>query len=132
MEQKQSKIEIIKNAMSLFSKINLSTEDIDEFFTNDYIQNVDGNILKKEEFVKHVQLLNNLIDTIHFDFEHVVEKDNYVATVHYATVKKKDGTKSKTKVIAIFGFKNGKISSCNELTELIHGSKGDHNLGSRL
>jgi hypothetical protein len=104
---------------------------IRRYFSDDYEQYVDGKILYLQQFISHVKLLKETILSLSFDFQTLVQENNIVFSRHIVKAVKQDDTAGETQVIAEFHIREGKITYCNELTRLISGEKGDHDLGSR-
>lgn len=105
---------------------------IAEFFCADYQQKVDGKTLDYSQFVQHMALLKQLTRSMTLTFVAVAEQGNAVLTHHQVRVVKRDGSYSLVKVLAHFTVHDGKISACDELTQLLEGGHDDRDLGSRV
>lgn len=104
---------------------------IDQYFDKDYVQQVDGKILKLQAFKKHIQKLKELRTVIDIQFNKVVQENEVVFSNHIVTTTNKEGTDlASHHVIAEFRFKNEKIVYCDELTRLINGELSHQELGS--
>lgn len=102
-----------------------------KYFSEDYVQYVDGKTLTYEDFVAHMKAQKAVMRSVTITFKQIVVEGNRIATIHYAEGIKKDGSEIKAQVNAVFEVENGKIISCDELTRLIKGDKSDKDLGSR-
>ncbi|MFK3841790.1 nuclear transport factor 2 family protein [Serratia sp. NPDC087055] len=103
---------------------------IAEFFHADYHQQVDGKTLDYSQFVQHMALLKQLTRSMTLVFVAVAGQGDAVLTHHLVRVEKRDGGSSLVKVLAHFTVRDGKISACDELTQLLEGEHGDRDLGS--
>lgn len=102
------------------------------YFSEDYTQWVDGKVLDYAGFFQHVKALKEVIVSASIEFIEYIEKGDVVADIHNVFVTKKDGEKLHVRVMAFFTFKEGKISSVRELTQLLSGREEDQDIGSRL
>jgi predicted SnoaL-like aldol condensation-catalyzing enzyme len=103
---------------------------IAERFSEDYRQQVDGNSLNYQQFVQHMALLKQLTHRMTLEIIAAAEQGDAVLTHHLVQVEKRDGTRSKVRVLAHFRVREGKIYACDELTQLLEGARGDRDLGS--
>lgn len=101
------------------------------YFSEDYVQYVDGKILKYNDFIAHMKAQKNVMKSIKVTFKYIVVEGATVATVHLIDGIKKDGGVIQVQVNALFQIKDKKMISCDELTYLIKGEKSDKDLGSR-
>ena len=104
---------------------------IEQHVSKDYQQVADYHRLDYEDFVSHILKQRELVEEVGFDFLHLVEEGNCVASLHQVSaVKKATGKKIKGELHAFFHFDQaGKIISCNERTQILEGDKADQNLG---
>ncbi|HEF8774596.1 TPA: nuclear transport factor 2 family protein [Providencia stuartii] len=105
---------------------------IEQYFSPDYIQIVDGKKIDYTEFVAHLNALKNAVESISITIKSIAEGDGCVHTQHIACAKKKNGEISEFEVFACFHLSNNKIICCEELTRMINGKKADEDLGSRI
>ncbi|CAI1708003.1 SnoaL-like domain [Serratia quinivorans] len=105
---------------------------IAEFFSEDYLQQVDGNTLDYAHFMQHMALLKQLTRSMTLEIVAVAGQGDCVLTHHQVRVEKRDGGRSLVKVLAHFTVRDGKICACDELTQLLEGERGDRDLGSRV
>ncbi len=104
---------------------------IARYFSPDYQQVVDGQLLDYPGFVEHMQCLKTLTTTMTVSLLASVCEGNTVFTHHHVRVLKRDGEQSDIEVMARFTLSAGLILHCDELTRLISGAADDQNLGSR-
>ena len=121
----------------LFTQLFDSNNDIKtiapKYMSPDYIQIVDGKTLNFDEFIDHMEVLHKVIKTVNFTFKDVITKEGSIAGIHLVDIEKKDGKKTRYKVIAFYYFNDdGKINKIDELTILLAGEHHDKDLGSRL
>lgn len=121
----------------LFTQLFDSNNDIKtiapKYMSPDYIQIVDGKTLNFDEFIDHMEVLHKVIKTVNFTFKDVITKEGSIAGIHLVDIEKKDGKKTRHKVIAFYYFNDdGKINKIDELTILLEGEHHDKDLGSRL
>jgi SnoaL-like protein len=102
-----------------------------KYFSKEYIQYVDGNVLNYDHFVAHMKALAATIKSAKVTFKHLVAENDKVATIHKVNATKQDGSQVEVQVNALFQIKDNKIILCDELTYLIQGEKSDKDLGSR-
>ncbi len=120
--------EIFKNTIE---NMDATEETYAQYFSQDYIQHVDGKTLNYTDFVAHMKAQKNVIKSAKVTFKHIITEGDTVATVHIVNGIKKDGGIIEAQVNALFKIKNKKIILCDELTHLIKGEKSDSDLGSR-
>ncbi|MDN5088504.1 hypothetical protein [Aliarcobacter butzleri] len=124
--------ELIKNLFkNVLQNQSVDIEIIKKYISEKYIQYVDGKELRFEQFVEHIKKQKEVIESIKVDFISMVEENNIVFTNHIVSIKKKDNSFVKVKVIAEFIIENEKLVKCDELTYLLNGSSEDKDLGSR-
>ncbi|HGV3502217.1 nuclear transport factor 2 family protein [Providencia rettgeri] len=126
------KIQLVKQALDsvLGTQIG-SLSVIEQFFSRDYIQIVDGKEIGFDEFVAHMKVLEEATESITITIKSIAEGDNCVHTQHIAKAMKKDGSYSEYEVFACFTILDNKIVRCEELTRMTQGNKHDSDLGSR-
>jgi hypothetical protein len=90
-------------------------------FSAGYRQQVDGKALNFEQFEQHMALLKRQTRRMTLSVTH-----------HLVELEKCDGSCSRVRVLAHFTVREGRICACDELTELLAGSPGDRDLGSRV
>lgn len=110
--------------------LNANEKTISQYFSPDYIQQVDGHRLNYEDFVQHMIVQKSLMNSIMVSIERCIIEGNAICTVHRVDAIKKNGEKIAVKVIAYFEVENKKIRLCDELTHLLEGDKKNQNIGS--
>lgn len=107
-------------------------ELVQEYFTEDYIQNVDGSTLNRNEFEQHVKKLKSKTKTLHIEILNAAENEHTVFTKHLVNTVLKTGETVQLKVFAEFTFFGNKIKHCDELTILLKGNSNEKDLGSEV
>lgn len=124
-------IEVVENVFKVLTDMKAVNEDYAQYISKDYVQCVDGEILKYNGFLDHMKALKKSVKSITIVFHDIITEGNKVVTRHTAYVVKKNNKEAEVQVIAIFEVKDGKIISCNELTHMQKGETADRDLGSR-
>jgi len=128
----KDKKNLLKKIFSdIFEADNFDEKVIHKYFHLEYKQHVDGKILNFDQFVDHMKAIKDTLDSVKIYFEHLIEENDSVCSVHYAEGKKKDGNIVKAKVIAFFKFEQDKLILCDEMTHLVEGNTEDEDMGSR-
>ena len=126
-----SNLNQLKLAFStLFSPLNDNDALISEFFTEDYVQWVDGKQIDRKGFQQHLTALKAKVESCDFQFLSLFSQDNQVHSTHIVTAYKRNKQTSRIKVIANITFREGRICACEELTYVLVGANTDHNLGA--
>lgn len=120
--------EVFENCIE---NMNATEETYTRYFSEDYIQYVDGKVLNYKDFICHMKVQKSVLKCVKITFKYMVAEGDKIATVHIAEAIKKNGKKIKAQINAIFQFRDGKIILCDELTRLVEGEKADEDLGSR-
>ncbi|AJI56897.1 nuclear transport factor 2 family protein [Francisella philomiragia] len=121
---------------SLFE--NIYNPDIDpekfiqKFVRLDYKQVVDGHKIDYDGFIEHIKKQREVVESVRFEFIHLVEEGDMVASLHrvYANMKL-DNRKLIAEVHAFFKFDEDMLFSCDERTRIIQGKPEDEDLGRR-
>jgi len=100
------------------------------YFSEDYVQSVDGKIFNYQDFVSHMRSLKSLLLAVNIKFISLFGDGNKVSSIHIASGKKKNGQNFEVKVIAVFEIRDNKIISCDELTHSLTENNEDKHLGS--
>ncbi|EMF0916285.1 MULTISPECIES: nuclear transport factor 2 family protein [Providencia] len=128
-----NKIKFVEQALTdVLGKEIGSEEVIEQYFSPNYIQIVDGKKINYEEFVAHLKVLKEATNNISITIKSIAEGQDCVHTQHIAHAEKKSGDVSEFEVFACFHLSEGKIVRCEELTRMIAGEKADGDLGSRV
>lgn len=124
--------QLVKNALNAVLGENIgSLTTVQQYFSEQYVQVVDGIKIDFNEFVKHLQALKNATRSITITIKSIAEGDGCVHTQHLAKAIKIDGSTSEFEVFACFHLEGGKIIRCEEITRMIKGNDVDADLGSR-
>lgn len=115
----------------------LENPEIDEsviqnFFSKDYIQIVDGHTLDYAHFVQHLRKLKEKVIEQKVTLENIAVNQNTVFTKHRVTSKLRNNTTTIHKVLAEFTVEKEKIIQCDELTLLVKGNESERDLGSEV
>jgi hypothetical protein len=129
MEDYKSQVRNIFTA--IFENPEYDEAAIHQYFSEDYIQHVDGNTLHFEQFKQHIKVLKEAVAAISITFQTIIQENNIVFTNHLVTATTKEQRSGQVQVISEFHFKDGKINYCSELTHMISGDTRDRDLGSR-
>lgn len=109
-----------------------SPQIINQYFSTEYKQTVNGKELAYPAFMKHIQHLQQVLQSVTLNIMAIAQNDNIVFTHHQVLAIKKDGSQVHTQVIAQFTLYDDKIIQCDELTYLLSGTQQDEDLGSRV
>ncbi|CAF4510025.1 unnamed protein product, partial [Didymodactylos carnosus] len=101
---------------------------IAEFVHPDYHLETNGNMLNFDQFVSHIRALTEVTARMTVTFNRIVAKNDRIATFHHAQGEKKDGSHISGEVIAIFGFRDGRIATCYECAEISSDDPSDQDL----
>ena len=125
--------QIIKNMLhDVIENPELNESLIRSYFSEDYIQQVDGKTLDFNDFFLHMSALKKSTKELSLTIESIAAEDDVVFTRHFVSGTTVDNKKGKSMVIAEFRIRNGKIYYCNELTHMSKGDESMRDLGSRL
>jgi predicted SnoaL-like aldol condensation-catalyzing enzyme len=124
--------EIVRNLFkNVFESPEFNEEILRNYVDTAYIQQVDGKTLNYPEFVLHIKLLKEKVNSLNVEFLTLVEEGDIVFSNHIVSLTLNDGKKGKSHGIAEFRIRDGKLYSCDELTFLVEGREKDKDLGSR-
>ena len=101
------------------------------YFSADYRQEANGQILDFDQFLLHADALKATLETAFVQLEEVIVQGPRIADVHTVRATKKDGSTVRFKVIALYLIEDGKISNVRELTQMLEGQPEDEDLGFR-
>lgn len=105
--------------------------ELDQWFTPDYCQQVNGEQLDYAAFRQHIAALRNHLACASIDFIAVLAQGNRVHSTHVVRATRHDGLPLVCKVSGLFTFRDGKICQTDEVTCLLTGSAQDEDIGSR-
>ena len=129
MNNKQLIQQVFKEVME---NLSVDPEIIGRFFSQDYIQHVDGKVLNYADFVRHMNALAGATATLTISVHTIVAEGEIVFTNHHVDGYLKNGKRVEGQVIAEFRVRDGKICSCDELTRMVAGGDEARDLGSRM
>ena len=104
---------------------------VSRYFTEDYVQSVDGKTLDRAQFEQHLSVLRSQTKEIQFTFRTVVAEGDHIADVHRAHVVMKDGSRVVSDVYCFAQLRDGKIAYIEEATRHVEGDDANRDLGSR-
>lgn len=122
----------IKELLATFCDFSANIEDVTRFFTPDYQQKVDGEVIDLVAFIDHVHALRTKLVSLDIDVQRIVSDGMSAATVHVARATKRDGDVAIVKVVAFYQFDGDRVASIDEATHVLEGSTSDRQLGSTL
>ncbi len=123
--------QLIRDAFqAVFEDPHVDEKKIGEYFSEEYVQHVDGKTLDFKGFIQHLNNLKEKVTDVSIDFKELISDGNKACSVHIARATKSDGRKVEGKVIAFFEVKDGKIMLVDELTLMLNGDEADKELGS--
>ena len=125
-------LDTVQQALSrVLSGPTLDEALLQRFFSEHYIQIVNGEPLDYSGFVAHIKLLKEVTQRLELTLLSIAASGADVHTHHTVRAIKNDGAESEFEVFAHFEVEEGKIVSCRELTRQIAGAAHDEDLGSR-
>ncbi|EJD6401783.1 nuclear transport factor 2 family protein [Providencia rettgeri] len=125
-------MQLVKQALNAVLGEDIGSRSVaQKYFSDEYIQIVDGKKINFNEFIAHLQALKQATQSITITIKSIAEGENCVHTQHLAKAIKKDGSVSEFEVFACFQIANNKIIRCEELTRMLKGAGADQDLGSR-
>ncbi len=123
--------ELVRKAFnSLFECESISRETILLYFSEDYIQCVDGNTLGVDDFIKHVFKVHEMVTACKITFQTLMAENDLVFSNHIVDAVMSNGEHLQHHVLVEFQMRDGKIIRCDELTRLQKGCASGSNLGS--
>jgi SnoaL-like protein len=102
---------------------------IDRYFTPDYEQCTDGELVGRDDFAGHIRALRGLVASGQVTVREVVRDGNRIADRHEVAVTRRDGTASQIEVYLFGEFANdGRLRRVDEITRVLAGSHTDASL----
>jgi ketosteroid isomerase-like protein len=105
--------------------------NLSRYFAPDYVQDVDGKRLDYAGFIDHARVLKTQLRRGRAAIKALIVDGDTIADIHVIEDEKTNGDSIRTKVIAFFTVRDGKIVRVDELTHLQHGADEDRDMGSR-
>ncbi|MDE1465054.1 hypothetical protein [Spartinivicinus poritis] len=115
----------------MYTTVFKSPQLIDYYFSEDYTQYADGEVLNLTEFKKHIQIVKNKVRNIHFKVMEAAKSEGTFSDRHLVTIELQDGSNAVIEIIQISKLKNGKIYELHELSRVISGDKALKALASQ-
>ena len=128
---KDNKALVKKSFKAVVENLTYNEAVIREYFSDAYLQQVDGTMLDFEAFCRHMQVQKQAVNAISIAFKTLAQDGDTVFSNHLVTIETKEGRKAVVQVIAEFRLKDGKIVYCDELTRQVSGDGQYSDLGSR-
>jgi len=106
---------------------------LSRYFAPDYVQEVDGKRLDYAGFIDHARVLKTHLQDgrATMTIETLIVDGDTIADIHVVDVEKANGDRIRTKVIAFFTVRDGRIVRVDELTHLLEGAEQYRDMGSR-
>jgi hypothetical protein len=124
---------VLRSAVEKFYTDTFSDDaQIRRYFSEDYVQNVDGKTLRFEEFMMHVRFLRGATKSLRFEVIDAVYADGILADRHRVHIVKANGELMEAEVLAFLRIKDCRVVELNELTQVIKGEATDREMGSRV
>ncbi len=102
---------------------------VDRYFTPDYQQRTDGELVDRDGFVDHVRALRAIVSKGQIEVIEVIREGRRIADRHRVTVTKRDGTVSQLEVYLFGEFADdGRLRRVDEVSRVVTGSGEDANL----
>jgi ketosteroid isomerase-like protein len=122
---------LIEGALASLLNPREDVADLSRYFAPDYIQDVDGKRLDYAGFIDHARALKTHLRGGRVTIETLLVDGDTIADIHVIEAENTNGGSIRTKVIAFFTVRDGKIVRVDELTHLLHGAEEDRDMGSR-
>lgn len=122
---------LIEGAIASLLDPRQSVEHLSEYFAPDYVQDVDGKRLDYAGFLDHARALKAHLRGGRVAIEALIVEGDTIADIHVVEAEKTNGDSIRTKVIAFFTVRDGRIVRVDELTRMLHGADEDRDLSSR-
>ena len=102
---------------------------IDRYFTPDYQQRTDGDVVDRAGFAAHIRALRALVASGSVTVREALRDGNRIADRHEVTVTKRDGTVSRLEVY-LFGelASDGRLRRVEEVSRIVGGDQADAGL----
>jgi len=122
---------LIEGALASLLDPRQDVANLSRYFAPDYVQDVDGKRLDYAGFIDHARVLKTHLRRGRAAIETLIVDGDTIADIHVVEAEKTNGDSIRTKVIAFFTVRGGKIVRVDELTHLLHGADEDRDMGSR-
>ncbi len=98
---------------------------IEEFFHEDYTQVINGVILNRVEYIRHVIEQRNNIQTMEFEYKIHMSQNDKLFILYDAKGTNTQGDETNAEVISYFEFKDQKIFKIHGQVHLLKGNPSD-------
>jgi len=116
--------EIVQNMFQeVWEAVAYDQKAVLKYFSSNYIQEIDGKIFNRVDFIQHLKVLKDTTKSMWVDIESLQEIGNTVFSNHVMHMLFRDGTIGLIHVIASFRFEGDKIVFCDEITFVEQGHK---------
>lgn len=100
-------------------------ETINKFFHKDYEQCINGVYMNRAEYIQHVLEQRKTLIVDHFDFRHIIEKNNELFALYYVIGTNIQHHPLEGEVIAYFRFENEQVLRIHGQVRLLKGELAD-------
>ena len=102
---------------------------IDRYFTPDYQQRTDGELVDRDGFAAHIKVLRGLVTHGEVEVFEALRDGDRIADRHRVSVTKRDGTVSQLEIY-LFGelAADGRLRRVDEVSRVVAGAEGDTSL----
>jgi ketosteroid isomerase-like protein len=135
METSSDKAQARRLLEEVFASLLDPAQDVEalgRYFSEDYVQHVDGVRLDRRGFLDHARTLKKSLLGGRVTIESLLADGPIVADIHVVEARKTGGETVRMRVFAFYRIEDGRIASVDELTHLLHGAASDRDLGSRV
>ncbi len=110
---------------TLYAKVQDPKLVIEEFFHEDYTQSINGVILNRVEYIRHVIEQRKNIQTIEFECKIHMSQNDKLFIIYDAKATNTQGDEIIAEVISYFKFKDQKIFKIHGQVHLLKGNPSD-------
>jgi uncharacterized protein YeeX (DUF496 family) len=126
LEDNMTRIELLKEIWNhLYDPATEIVETIEKYFHPDYEQCINGHILNRTEYIRHVAAQRETMDIDSIDYKETLEKENELFTIYYPQGKNKSQLPIEAEVIAYVRFENQQIIKLHGQVRLMKGDASD-------
>lgn len=117
---------LLKNIWNSIYDPNTNTSDsIKQFFHQNYEQCINGVILNRDQYIKHVIEQKNNILINSMDYKNIIEKENELFALYFANGENKNNEPFQAEIILYVCFEDQKIIKIHGQVRLITGNLYD-------
>lgn len=119
-------IDLLKCIWSSIYDPNTKVEEIvEQYFHPDYEQCINGEVMDRPNYIKHVLEQKKAMRIDSIDYQHFLEQGNELFALYYPRGKNIKNAPVEAEVIAYFRFENQKIVRIHGQVRLIQGDLSD-------